>query len=238
MLVLYVLYTGGQSCLSNTTVIKRILFISGLGADEQAFSRIGILPYEKIYIKWLPSLEGETLEVYTQRLIRHYSITGSDILVGLSFGGLICQCIASMLKNNIVILLSSFRTKEDLKVTFRVPLKLGLHKLMPAFRIPIIDLIVAKILNGGTQESTPVLKNMLKNTDYKLMKWSLNAIADSKVIDIEETKVFSFIGTKDFIVKEWGNTNLVIVEGGSHFMTFDESEFITQSIIDILHQNG
>jgi len=217
---------------------KRVILISGLGANEKAFSKIGKLPYHKIFVKWLPSNSNDSLEDYAKRLISYYEISGEDVLVGLSFGGLLCQCIASMLKNRIVILLSSFRTSNDLNPFFKFSLKMGLHKLMPTMRVPLIDLVVARILNGGNNESTPVLYAMLKDTDYKLMKWSLQAIADSKTYSLPKSKVFSFIGNKDFIVSQWGGENVKYLNGGSHFMVFDKGRFITKEINEILNQNG
>ena len=80
----------------------KIVLISGLGANELAFSRIGDLTYPKVFAKWLTSQEDETLENYCQRFIEAYKIKSGDILIGLSFGGLIAQKIAELNGNKLV----------------------------------------------------------------------------------------------------------------------------------------
>ena len=218
--------------------MKRIIFISGLGANEMAFSNIGELSLEKVMVKWIPIANNDTLSTYTNRLISIYSISSDDILVGLSFGGLVCQKISELLGNNLIILVSSFRSKEDLRSLFRIPLKLGLQKLMPTFKVPIIDKVVARILNGGNKSSIPVLNKMLKSTDHELMKWSLNSIATAEIIDLKGVSVYLFIGDKDFIVNQWNCDNTTVIEGGSHFAVYDQGVYVTSLIQDIIRTDS
>ncbi|MDA8692976.1 hypothetical protein N9L92_02860 [Saprospiraceae bacterium] len=218
--------------------MKRVIFISGLGANEMAFSNIGELSYKKVMVKWIPVTQEDTLLSYTERLISIYSISNNDILVGLSFGGLISQKISALLGNKLLILVSSFRSKEDLKLLFRLPLTLGIHKLMPTFKIPIIDSIVARVLNGGNKDSIPVLNKMLQSTDYKLMKWSLDSIDKAESVDLSETVVYLLIGDKDLIVKTWKADNRTILKGGSHFAVYDQGVYMTELIKDIIRRDN
>ena len=151
----------------------KIFCISGLGANELAYSKIGILGFPKVIVPWLKSLPGETLKQYSLRIIEKHNISQNDILVGLSFGGLICQEIAVKIKTKNLILISSFRDKEDLKPIFKYGLKSQIYRLMPNKRVRVIDEIVANYLNSGTSQSKPILKQMLNSTDFDLMNWSL-----------------------------------------------------------------
>ena len=76
--------------------MKNQFFISGLGADKKAFSKLGDFGTNKIFIEWLRNHDNESLHSYCQRLIDQYNIQQGDLLVGLSFGGLIAQQISEI----------------------------------------------------------------------------------------------------------------------------------------------
>jgi len=68
-----------------------------------------------VFIEWLPNHENESLHSYAKRLIDIYGIDRGDLIVGLSFGGLIAQQISEIVGQDRIILISSFRTKDDLR---------------------------------------------------------------------------------------------------------------------------
>lgn len=155
--------------------------------------------------------------------------------MGLSFGGLVAQQIADILKPDYVILISSFRTKDDLKIQFSSGLKLKLHKLMPEMKSEFIGTIVANYLNSGTNQSKSALKAMLSSTDMKLMKWSLEKIYEQNNPLAIDVKKYSLIGSIDRVVKPWKIESTYIVEGGSHFMVYDKAEEISDIIRGIVN---
>jgi pimeloyl-ACP methyl ester carboxylesterase len=214
--------------------MPKIFLISGLGANETAFDKIGDLPYDKTYVNWLVPEKKETIEHYARRLIEQYNIQSEDILIGLSFGGLLSQKIAEMNGNQTVILISSFRDKNDLRWPFKLGLKLGLYKLQPSFRIPFIDETAIGFLNSGTRESKVVLKKMLISTDYKVSKWSLYQIALARRQNSISYNMFLIIGNADRMVRSWDTANKWEINNGSHFMVYDKGKEVTNIINDIL----
>jgi len=190
-------------------------------------------------VQWLKNQPNESLLNYTQRIIDAYNISSEDIIVGLSFGGLIAQQIAEILNLDYVILISSFRTKDDLNTLFNKGLKFKLHKLMPEVKSKIISEIVANFLNSGTAKSKPVLKKMIESTDMKLMKWSLEKIFEQNKELCPNVIKYNLIGNKDMIMKPWQNETSFLIEGGSHFMVFDKANEITEIISEIVrwHHN-
>lgn len=132
--------------------MNRIIFISGLGANELAFSKIGDLKCKKIVAQWIPNRKNETVTDYVKRLIEKHKIISTDILAGLSFGGILAQEISQIQGNSLVILISSFKKRSDLKFPFKIALGLGLYRI-PLIRIPILEEIVANLLNSGNRES-------------------------------------------------------------------------------------
>ncbi|MEQ1744021.1 MAG: alpha/beta hydrolase [Saprospiraceae bacterium] len=214
--------------------MKKIFFISGLGANELAFSKVGNVDFEKVMIKWIPCDKKEDLESYALRLIDGYKIKDNDIVVGLSFGGLLAQKISNITGQRNVILISSFRDKNDLRFPFRQALYAGLQKLFLPIRVPWVDELVANMLNSGTSDSKSVLKEMLKITDYRLMKWSLQQIATTNGLLNKDVVLYNIIGDRDRIVRLWKNDTTFLIKGGSHFMVYDRSEEVTKIIRHIV----
>ncbi len=210
--------------------MSRIILIPGLGADQRVFSRIGELPAEKLPLDWLPVVRDESFPSYCQRLIDQYGISSSDHLAGLSFGGLVAQQIAAMNGNAAVILISSFRDSRDLKWLFRGGLKSGAYRLVKHFRFKATDSWAAAYLNSGNKESKPLLQDMLQKTDPNLFSWSLHQIAKFKQVPDPGFKIHSLIGNRDRIVKMWDHEHQVVIDGGSHFMVYDQAEAITKAL--------
>ncbi len=212
----------------------RAICISGLGANEKAFSNIGDITLPKVFVKWKRNLNSESLTNYAVRLIREYDITVDDVLIGLSFGGLLSQKIAEINGNRVVILISSFRSLKDLNNLFQLGLKSKMYKLLPTVKIPIVDSMVTYMLNSGTKSSRPILKEMLYETDYKLMKWSIDKIASFKEISNHNFIMYNVIGEKDVIVRCWENKNTFKIGNGSHFMIFEQGDQITNILRKII----
>lgn len=214
--------------------MQRIFFISGLGANERAFSRIGEVGCEKIMVKWMANEKNETLKEYAERLIKQYEIKSRDLVAGLSFGGLVAQKIAAITGQQKVILISGFRDKNDLRLPFRQALNTGLYRLLPSIRVPYVDSMIANILNSGTADSKTVLREMVRSMDYRLMKWSLEQIANTGDNTNKDVLLHNIIGDRDRIVRLWRNDTTYVVKGGSHFMVYDRAEEVTNIIRRIL----
>lgn len=185
-------------------------------------------------IKWMANEKNETLKEYALRLINRYEIKSRDLVAGLSFGGLLAQKISAITGQQKVILISGFRDKNDLKFPFRLALDTGLYRLLPSIRVPYVDALVANVLNSGTADSKTVLKEMVRSTDYRLMKWSLEQIANTSDNTDNDLVLHNILGDRDRIVHLWSNDTTYVVNGGSHFMVYDRAEAVTGIIREIL----
>ncbi len=216
---------------------KRIVFISGLGADKTAFAKLGDLGYQKVYAKWLIPERGEHISSYALKMIKKHNIHTDDILVGLSFGGLVAQQIAFLNGNKKVILVSSFLSKENLPSYLKFALTTGLYRFSPKKQFDFINKKIAEKLNSGHLPSRQVLLNMLEKSDMNLVKWSVHQIATWKPISNPNFKLYSLQGTNDLLVKQWETKNKTVIENGTHFMVHDRSTEVTAIINDILSEN-
>ena len=201
---------------------RRVVYIPGIGADQRAFSQLNVLGnYTHVYANWL-SLKnpGESFDAYCRRLVEHYCITKDDILIGLSFGGLVAQKIASSLGNTKVVLVSSFRNSSDLKLLWKYCLRLKLHVVLPSGQIPLLPEVASAFLHSWRRKNSQVLKEMLKDADFKLIKWSLKQINQVDLVADYRPQFLSLIGDRDLLIRSWGAAP---IKKGTHFMIYHKA---------------
>ncbi len=206
--------------------MKKIYFISGLGADEKAFNKIGdFVGYTKVFIPWISNKKEEPLSDYCDRLFEKYQVQSNDVLVGLSFGGIIAQEISRKCFCDKIVLISSLRSKRDLKTLYRVMLNLHLHKLIPNWKMTFLSGLIRERFNVRTKQGREVIRSMVRSTDPRLVRWSLEKIRTYKESDGEST-IYNIIGTSDNLMKVWKNKNTFVIKGGGHFMVYENAEEI------------
>lgn len=216
--------------------MNKLYFISGLGADSRAFTKIQEFEgYENIFLDWIPNFPNETFSNYIARLIKGHEINANDIILGLSFGGLAAIEIAKQTPVQTVILLSSFRDKNGLKPHLKFLLSLRLYNLIPNFKFDFFDKQAAKGFGNISAEAKEGLLEMMRDTDPKLIKWSLKQIRKNKFKTIPNTEIFNILGTKDELVQNWKlpNNNFYIKNGG-HLMVYENATEISEILRTIL----
>ena len=104
-----------------------VYFISGLGANEKAFSFLDISFCNPVFVQWITPLPKETLPEYALRLKQQIK-DPKAFVVGLSFGGMLATEMAKQNPAQKTILISSNKTTEE----FPKLLKLG--KYVPVYK--------------------------------------------------------------------------------------------------------
>ena len=110
--------------------MKHIYFISGFAADERVFANVDFGNNDVHFIAWKIPTKKETIISYAKKMseeIHHLN----PILIGLSFGGMMCIEIAKIISTEKIILISSLKTFHELPLYMRVAAKLHLNKVFP-----------------------------------------------------------------------------------------------------------
>ena len=214
---------------------RRIIYISGIGADSRAFSHLRIKgSYEHVYTDWISANRDETFVSYCKRFRNQYHIESNDILLGLSFGGLIAQQIGHFLHSQKVVMISSFRSRNDLQGFWNFCLRFNLHLTFPPFRIPLIADIITISLNAQNKEGSKLLRDMQKDADFRFIKWALQKIRDTDLTTAFKDSYLVMNGNKDLLVKDWKSTGSITIDQGSHFMVHNHASRLASLIEEYL----
>jgi len=206
--------------------VKKVYFISGLGADKRIFSLLDLSFCEPVFIDWIRPGKNESLESYALRL-RKQIPEASPGIIGISFGGMLATEMAKADPGVKAIILSSNKTKKEFPGYFRIGLYLPFYKWSPAALSKKITLKTSAILGGTTKEEKKLLHQIIRESDMEFVRWAIQAILHWKNMTIPSNLIHVH-GTADKLLPCRYVKADYIVEGGTHVMTLDKHREISQ----------
>ncbi len=206
--------------------MQKVYFISGLGADERAFSFLDLSFCEPVFINWLPPKSKESLEAYALRL--QATITEpAPIIVGLSFGGMLATEMAKADSSAKVIIISSNKTTSEFPFWLKLGKHFPIYNWVPDKAFTTTKLGVYWFMGAKTAEEKAAIKTIISEAKVDFYKWAIYAIlhwknktAPKNVCHIHGTsdKVLPFFLTKSVDVS---------INGGEHLMIMNKAKAIS-----------
>jgi len=213
--------------------MKQVIYVlSGLGADERAFSRMDWGDLEVHYIPWLSVKRGDDFQEYVQRLAA-FITDEKFILLGLSFGGMMAQEVAKLKKPEKLILLSSFKGHWEFPCYYRMALAMKLDRLCHPHLLKKLGRLAQWFFGTKLKkEDGKMLKRIMDETDPHFIAWALNQIGNWK--GNKTIPSISIHGNHDRLIPiQYVQTDYIIQAGG-HFMVWNQAEEISRLIKKIL----
>ena len=213
--------------------MRTIYCISGLGADERAFSRLKVEGYRLHVIHWLQPKPGETLLHYANRM-RNSITEENPVLMGLSFGGMVCIEIAKLIPVEKIIIISSIKSSLELPAWMRTVAKLKLNKLLPVGSSKLTAPIQNHFLGISTSEEKAMVAAARKKVTKQYTEWAVNQAINWKN-DWHHPEIYHIHGDNDkmFPIKYIRPTHTV--KNAGHFMIMNKADEVNDCINAILY---
>jgi pimeloyl-ACP methyl ester carboxylesterase len=216
----------------------KIHFISGLGADERVFHFLDLPGYERIYVQWLEPKRKEPLPDYAKRLIKHYNLTDGTILIGVSFGGIICQEIAKFISCKKVIIISSIKNRSEMNWQLQLVRLTQIHRLVPSYFIKWSNHLTANhYFSIASTDEAKLLHQIIADTNRFFMKWAIRQIMKWDNSG-NKTEILHIHGTRDRIFPVNTINNYFPVKDGGHFMIVNRAHEISTIISNYLYNES
>ena len=212
--------------------MKKVYFISGLGADKRIFSFLDLSFCEPVFIDWITPMKNESLESYALRL-RKQIPEESPSIVGISFGGMLTVEIAKANPSVQAIILSSNKTKKEFPAYFRAGLYLPLYKWSPAQLSKKFTLRTSSMLGGTNEAEKKLLHQIIRESDIRFVRWAISAILQWKNMTIPGN-IIHVHGTADKLLPCRYVKADYLIEGGTHVMTLDKHTEISRLLQQLL----
>ena len=212
--------------------MQDVYILSGLGVDERVFKNIDFGKFNPIFIKWIQPTTHESIESYAIRLLEQIT-SKQPILIGLSFGGMMAVEIGKLIETDKIILLSSAKTRNEIPNYYKLPGNLNLHNLLPSIVLKQNNIITNWFFGTKQKSEKELLTQILKNTDSKLLKWSIDKIVKWKN-DFIPYNVVHIHGNKDKILPIIFVECDYVIENAGHFMTMTNADEISKLLQKII----
>lgn len=209
--------------------MKKVYFISGLGADKRAFSFLDLSFCEPQFIEWIKPLEKESLKSYALRL-RKQIPEEHPTVVGVSFGGMLATEMAKEDKLMNVIIIASNKSSEEFPAYLRVGKYLPVYKWLPEKLIKN-QTVLNWVLGVEKDEQRKLINAIVADIDPLFLKWAIDAILNWKETSIPDN-VKHIHGSADKLLPYRLTKADHTIEGGTHMMTF----YKHKEISDLLSQ--
>jgi len=212
--------------------MKTIYCISGLGADERAFAKLKVNGYALQVIPWLMPESGETIEHYAQRM--RAGITEKEpILMGLSFGGMICTEIAKQIPVSKIIIISSIKSSKELPWWMRTVATLKLHKIIPLRSTKLTQPIQNKMLGIQSEEEKSLVYALRRKADLPYTNWAVHQAINWKN-DWQHPHIYHIHGDNDYMFPIKNIKADYTIKNAGHFMIMNRAAEVSDCINAIL----
>jgi pimeloyl-ACP methyl ester carboxylesterase len=212
--------------------MKTIYCISGLGADERAFSKLKINGYVLKVIPWLMPGADETIEHYAARM-RAGITEENPILMGLSFGGMISTEIAKQVPVSKIIIISSIKSSKELPRWMKAVATLKLNKIVPLKSSRLTQPIQNKMLGVQTEEEKTLVSSFRREVDLPYTNWAVNQAINWKN-NWQHPNIYHIHGDNDHMFPIKNIKADFTIKDGGHFMIMNRAEEVSACINTIL----
>ena len=212
--------------------MKTIYCISGLGADERAFSRLQVEGYTIVCLPWLAPLPKETITDYATRM-RAGIKEENPILMGLSFGGMMSIEISKQIPVRKLILVSSIKSVQELPRWMKTVGFFRLNRILPMRPFKFIEPIQNRNLGITTKEEIELVRSYRRNASPLYMEWAINQVLNWRNSWKPEA-VYHVHGDADrlFPIRYIAPTH--VIKGGGHFMIMNRAAEVNEILKNIL----
>ena len=212
-----------------------IYFMPGLAASPKIFENLefDLDGYTLHYLNWIaPQNSEEDISSYTYRLSAQIK-EKNPVLIGVSFGGIIVQELASYVHPKKVIIISSVKHHDELPKRFKLVKLTKIYKVFPTKVIENFEDYLRFFIGKGLKKRADLYKKYLSVRSKEYLQWSI-----ATIIKWQQTQPIKNIvhihGTNDAVFPIKNIQNTIKIKGGTHIMVLTKAKKISKIIDTVL----
>lgn len=212
-----------------------VYFMPGMAASPKIFENIKLPEdqFEVIFLEWCLPLDNESIKDYASRMVQHITHE-NPVLIGVSFGGVLVQEMADIIKVRKVIIISSVKCNAEFPRRMRFAKRTHIYRLFPTRMMQRVEWL-SKIAVGNNMitRKLQLYEKFLSVRDKKYLDWAFKTILlwdraepNSKVVHIH--------GDKDEVFPPKYLKDYIPVKGGTHIMIINKFKWINENLPRII----
>lgn len=211
-----------------------LYFISGLGADKRAFSRLKIPPqYKVVHLDWMEPETNESLQAYVKRMAQRIDTSEPFALIGLSFGGIVCTELSSILKPAVTIIISSVTSRKEMPWHFRFLGRINADRVVNAAAMKKEHFFSHWFFGTKHVHEQELFRTILRESSPTYVKWAVHQVLNWQRVE-RPANIIHIHGDKDKIFPIQFVKPDIIIEGGEHFMVYTMADEVMERMNEVL----
>jgi pimeloyl-ACP methyl ester carboxylesterase len=214
--------------------LRKVYFISGLGANRRAFDFLDLSFCEPIFIEWIKPLPKESLQHYAMRL-KEGITSPNPVVVGVSFGGMLSTEMAKADPSLKAIIISSNKTSAEFPGYLRMWKYFPVYRWLPPKLVKATGRLTKDIVGPKGKDEKKVFMQILNDTDHSFTNWATDAILRWKNKEVPKN-VIHIHGNADRLLPYSFVKCDHTINKGTHLMIFDRAKEISVLLKQIIEQ--
>ncbi len=208
-----------------------IYAIPGLGTTAELFSFLKLNNYKLVVLHWPETLPGMDLKDYAQLFIKQINTTEPFILMGVSFGGMICSELSHLLPTQKTILISSCKNKNEFPFLLKLLKFFPIYKLISEKKLRQMAVHSEWIL-GFKKDYEDEFELMIKQMKENYFKHSIDMIINWEQASLPKNYIHIH-GKKDRLLLYKNVAVDKTIAEGTHAMVVYQAEEISTMINEL-----
>lgn len=220
--------------MSDTKI--HVYFMPGMAANPSIFKNI-VLPsdiFETHLLEWFVPEKNMSLSEYAQKMNKQI-LQNNPILVGVSFGGMLVQQMASLKTVRKVIIVSSVKDATELPKRMVFAKYTKIHKLLPTGLVNNVELLAKYAFGETVTKRLALYEEYLSIRDKAYIDWSINQIVSWKKPDFSN-RLVHIHGDKDAVFPIGNIKDCIAVKNGTHTMIIHRAKWFNENLPTIILQ--
>lgn len=212
--------------------MRTIYCISGLAADERAFAGLQTEGYRLTFLPWILPHPDEPIADYASRMKQGIG-EANPILMGLSFGGMMCIEIARLITVEKLILISSISTRAELPWWMKAAGVMRLQRIFPLRSSSLTEPIQNRFIGVTNRRDLEMVREYRRNAPQAYVDWAIDRVL-SWQNQWRPGNLFHIHGDADrmFPIKNVSPTH--VIRDGGHLMIMNKATEVSAALKEIL----
>lgn len=206
----------------------KIYAIPGLGTTEKLYENTHIENHTVVILKWPIPSKNDTMETYAKKFIPQINQNEPFCLLGVSFGGMICNELCKIVNPVKTIIVSSAKSRLELPWFIKLLNVLPVHKVVSEQMHRKMAYHGKWFIGFGTAY-IPEYLGMVNSMTENYFKYCINIIVSWKRKENDKA-VIHIHGTADRLLLYKNVTCNYTIDNGSHAMVVFRAEEINKII--------
>lgn len=211
-----------------------VYFMPGLAASVTIFERIKLpeAEFEMFFLEWEIPFEKESLKEYAKRMVEKIKHE-NPILIGVSFGGILVQEMASFIAVRKVIIISSVKSNLELPKRMAIAKSTKAYKLLPISLVQNIESLAKFSFGKKVNDRLRLYNKFLSVRDKRYLDWAIEQVVlwDRTTIDQD---VIHIHGDADAVFPIKNIADCIVVKGGTHVLILMKSKWLNENLPKII----